>query len=120
MAFTDKNFGLSPRARQLLKKHGGCWGYSSGHVNDIYGEVAFSLSRYDLPNGRQLQEEVQAAPWSVGQCFFLALREAFDWLPESLWSEEEIQCALRGRAKKKGTHACPLRLKAARLLPSQP
>jgi hypothetical protein len=55
----------------------------------MFGEE-FPLHRYLLPNGRVLEEHVQAEPWSSGPCIFLALKEGRRWVRESLWSDEDV------------------------------
>jgi hypothetical protein len=55
----------------------------------------YSLDKYTLPDGRVMFEAVQDEPWSSGPVFFLALQdENGKWIPESLWTEEEIQAYL--------------------------
>jgi hypothetical protein len=57
-------------------------------------EDTYPLGRYIFPNGQVYYEEVQAQPWSAGPVFFLALRdEKGEWVPESLWPDEEIENA---------------------------
>lgn len=57
-------------------------------------EDEYSLHRYTMPDGKVYQEYVQAQPWSSGPCFFLALEdEDGKGVPESFWSEEDINNA---------------------------
>jgi len=63
-----------------------------GQFEGMFGEP-YPLHRYTLPDGRILEEVIQAAPWSSGPCIFLALQENGQWLPETLWSDEEIENA---------------------------
>jgi len=54
----------------------------------------YSLVKHILPDGRVFSEYVQAEPWSSGPCFFLALKdEKGEPVPESLWSQDEIDDA---------------------------
>lgn len=63
--------------------------YYIGMFDDRY-----ELTEYTLPDGRVYSEYVQAEPWSSGPVFFLALKdENGNWIPESMWSEEEIENA---------------------------
>lgn len=49
---------------------------------------------YTFPGGRMYYEAVQDQVQSSGLVVFLALKdEAGNWIPESLWTEEEIQSA---------------------------
>jgi len=80
---------------------------------DPFSDQPWSLNKYTFSDGRVLFERVQAEPWSSGPCVFTALteypegsREAASFrngtgvlsakgyfVPESLWSEEDIQAA---------------------------
>lgn len=52
------------------------------------------LAKYTFPDGRVYFEDVQAEPWSSGPLIFLALKDdKGNWIPESLWSDEEVQAA---------------------------
>lgn len=53
------------------------------------------LRIYTLKDGREVEEYVQAKPWSSGPCIFLALRDTKtkEPLPETLWDEEDIENA---------------------------
>lgn len=52
----------------------------------------FPLFRYVMADGREFYEYVQAEPWSSGPCYFLALRDSRgNPVPESLWTDEEIE-----------------------------
>lgn len=54
----------------------------------------YPLYKYTLPDGTVYEERVQAEPWSSGPVFFLALvDEIGQWVPESLWTDEEIDAA---------------------------
>ena len=62
----------------------------------FYGmfEDEYRLNKYTLRDGRVYYEEVQADPWSSGPVFFLALKdEDGNWVPETLWAQEEIDNA---------------------------
>lgn len=50
------------------------------------------LMIYTLLDGREVEEYIQAQPWSSGPCIFLALRDAKtkEPLPETLWDEGSI------------------------------
>ncbi|MFH1585871.1 MAG: hypothetical protein ABIB79_03830 [archaeon] len=53
-----------------------------------------NLMRHTLHDGTVYLEDVQAVPWSSGPCIFLALKDTKGtWIPETLWSEEEIRNA---------------------------
>ena len=71
--------------------------YADPFAGDLDGDEEGSksgvhLNRYTFPDGRVLVEKVQADPWSSGPVVFTALQdESGKWIPESLWSEQEIQ-----------------------------
>jgi len=55
----------------------------------------YPLHKYTFPDGTVYYEEVQATPWSSGPCYFLALQdEDREWVPESKWTNDEIQQGL--------------------------
>lgn len=55
------------------------------------GTKAFDLKRYELPDGRVFDEYVQAAPWSGGPCYYIALKDAAgNPVPESLWTKKQM------------------------------
>lgn len=61
------------------------------HTDPFSGDDG-TLDRYTLPNGRVLLERVQAEPWSSGPVVFTALQdESGAWVPESLWTDAEIE-----------------------------
>lgn len=63
--------------------------FYSGMFDDEY-----PLRKYTFADGRVYFEKVQAASWSAGYVFFLALEdEKGNWVPESLWAEEVIRAA---------------------------
>lgn len=64
---------------------------SARKVQNPFSGVDYSLYDFIFPSGRVLEEHVQAQPWSSGPVVFIALKEKDDWIPESLWSEDEIQ-----------------------------
>ncbi|MBI5077701.1 hypothetical protein HZB94_04980 [Candidatus Falkowbacteria bacterium] len=54
--------------------------------------VEYPLHKYTFPNGQIYYERLQTAPWSSGPVHFLALQnEDGKWVPESLWTDEEIR-----------------------------
>lgn len=64
----------------------------NGVIEGAWTDVVSTLHKHTLPDGRVLREEVQANPWSSGPCYFVALKdEAGNWVPESLWTDEEIE-----------------------------
>lgn len=61
-----------------------------GAIAGAYGQD-MPLTRYTMPNGRVFTEYVQAAPWSSGPCYFIALRnERGNVVTQSLWRQEDI------------------------------
>lgn len=61
-------------------------------VSDPFGGDDTPLHQYRFPDGRVLTEAVQDEPWSSGPVVFLAFKDASGtWVPESLWTEAEIQ-----------------------------
>lgn len=66
---------------------------SGERYSGMFGDE-YPLRKYTLPDGRVYFERLQAAPWSSGPVFFLALQdEKGTWVPESLWPQEEIDRA---------------------------
>lgn len=62
-----------------------------GHVKGAFNDIACVLNRYVFPDGRIYDEFVQAAPWSSGPCYFLALKDKHGRkIKESLWTEKEL------------------------------
>ena len=56
--------------------------------------ASYPLHKYTFLNGRVYCEKVQAAPWSSGPVYFLALQdESGNLVPKSLWADEEIAAA---------------------------
>ena len=63
-----------------------------GYIEGAWNDHVASLLKYTFPNGKTYQEAVQAEPWSSGPCYFVALKdETGNWVPESLWSPQEIE-----------------------------
>lgn len=63
------------------------------HFDGMY-DNKYPLYKHILPDNTVYFEYVQAAPWSSGPCFFLALKDKTGKpIRESLWSEEDIQNA---------------------------
>jgi hypothetical protein len=74
-----------PAARiQVIGKITGAW---KPHVADLH--------RYTMADGRVLVEYVQAAPWSSGPVYHIALKDEKTGKPvaNSLWTQEEIDQA---------------------------
>lgn len=64
-----------------------------GMFGDLYPLLRYTFRHGDM-TGRVLTEYVQAAPWSSGPVFFLALKdEGGNPVPESLWNDEDIKNA---------------------------
>jgi len=64
-----------------------------GEIESAFAEgmVIADLSRYELPDGRIFDEYIQAAPWSGGPCYYLALKDGFgNPVPESLWTKKQM------------------------------
>jgi hypothetical protein len=54
----------------------------------------YPLHKYTFPDGRIYFEVLQVERWSSGPVHFLALQdENRNWIPESLWTEEDIAAA---------------------------
>lgn len=65
-----------------------------GEVPGAFDDIACILNRYIFPDGRIYDEYVQAAPWSSGPCYFLALKDKHGrTIEESLWTDEELNNA---------------------------
>lgn len=117
MARSDQYIGLNDWARKLVtrkekvREHGvrifangkkqkfSRWRrmplVRSEHAGIIRGawtpEVA-KLHRYTLSDGKVYVEFVQAEPWHSGPCYFIALKDRHgNVVPESLWTDEEIE-----------------------------
>ncbi|MBX9690109.1 MAG: hypothetical protein K2X27_25585 [Candidatus Obscuribacterales bacterium] len=67
----------------------------AGVLRGAWNPAVAKLHRYTLPDGRVYVEHVQCAPWSGGPCYYIALKDQFtgEWVPESLWTDEETNCA---------------------------
>lgn len=66
---------------------------SSRFAEGMFPEEQLPLNDYRLPDGRVLEEHVQAVPWSSGPMIFTALKCDGEWVQESLWPQEEIDNA---------------------------
>lgn len=63
-------------------------------VTGMFDEDVHILKRYYLKQGGYVDEYVQAEPWSSGPVIFLALMDSNGQpIPETLWSQEEINNA---------------------------
>lgn len=64
-------------------------------IHGAWTDMVAPLHKYTFPDGRVYFEAIQAAPWSSGPCYFIALKdERGEWVPESRWSDEEIEASL--------------------------
>ena len=89
----DQYMGLTEAAQSLISGESVRMEKSGKTYSGMFDDV-FCLNRYTLQDGRVFTEAVQAEPWSSGPCFFLALQDEHgEWVPESLWSENEINAA---------------------------
>lgn len=63
-----------------------------GAIRGAYVSRVADLKEYTMPDGRVLQEFVQAAPWCGGPNYFIALKDVKTGLPvqESLWTDDEM------------------------------
>ncbi len=87
----DEIIGFTIRAKELIRgAEERLLDY--GITNTWSGSLLHPFSKYSLPDGRVLVEDVQSEPWSSGPCYFLALKDhkTGDWVEETLWSEEEM------------------------------
>ena len=95
--------GLSDKARNFLDKHAVYDERLNWTVSEVY-ENAKHLGMFDdgpmllkyrlKVDGSYVYEYAQAVPWSSGPCIFLALkRENGEPIPETLWSDEDIEKA---------------------------
>ena len=120
-----QNRGLTPKALEILESHRKIIytvveetrEYPNGKRNTVclankrvhkeletvkeYGDYGMfsecSLRQYTFSDKTVIEEYVQAEPWSSGPVVFLALRDGVTKkpIPESLWTEEEIDECLR-------------------------
>jgi hypothetical protein len=95
---TENVFGLNEWARRQTrnaKKRDHC------DVDGVWTKELLRLHRYILPEkGTEVEEYIQAEPWSGGPCYFFALRDTSTGEPiaESLWTDDEIlSCTRTGR-----------------------
>lgn len=66
-----------------------------GSGDTVEGFNSYPLVKYSFPDGRVLFEYVQDSPWSSGPVIFLALKDSDGKsIPESLWTDEEINSYL--------------------------
>ena len=118
MSWTDQYIGLNERAKKLIEgepvpvleeiRRTYPDGRQTNETRQVFESTVKSrvyytregawnpgfleLFAYTFPDGRVLREEVQTEPWSSGPCYLLALKdEQGNWVPESLWTEEEIE-----------------------------
>lgn len=93
----DQYVGLNDRAVALLfggKSNPALTIEQIGVITGAWDSVVADLRQYTLPNGCVYREKVQAEPWSSGPCYFVALvDETGAWVPESLWTDEELAAA---------------------------
>ncbi|MGH9553291.1 MAG: hypothetical protein ACRD3W_28175, partial [Terriglobales bacterium] len=62
-----------------------------GSIEGAWDPVVAELHRHTLSDGSMYEEYVQAAPWSGGPCYFIALKdESGQPVAKSLWSEEQL------------------------------
>lgn len=118
MARSDQYIGLNERARRMVtgkvkvREHGtrifadgkkqrfSRWRRMpvarvehAGILRGVWTPKVAVLHRYTMPDGKVYVEYVQAAPWSGGPCYFIALMDKHGKpVPESLWTEEEMGC----------------------------
>ena len=91
--------GLTDKAEEWINKN--CESISpidSGNTYEgMFGgkEDTYKLYKYLTKTGREVEEYIQAEPWSSGPCFFIALRyiDTKRSILKSLWSQEEINNA---------------------------
>lgn len=94
MRFEEKFFGLNEWARNVTRNASS---YRAGRLA-MQTSAPVYLIGYSLPDGRIAEEFLQAAPWSDGTCYFLALRERSSCQPiaESLWRDDQIESHIQG------------------------
>lgn len=63
-----------------------------GPVLGMFDETVHILRKYTLQSGQQIEEYIQAEPWSSGPVIFLALRDVQTKQPIEgcMWSDEEM------------------------------
>ena len=114
LAYTSHERRVYPDGREEIREPTPAYSSSvkaepSGETYAGMFDAEYPLQKYTLPDGKVFWEVVQAAPWSSGPVFFLALsqfnkgeREQFLsagasletlCVKESLWSEKEIDHA---------------------------
>lgn len=65
-----------------------------GQIWGAWTDKVADLHRYHLGHGRYFDEYVQAAPWSSGPCFFVALKnERGNVVTQSLYPQSQIDAA---------------------------
>lgn len=92
----DQYVGLNEWAVELVREgtRTGITVEKIGEIEGAWDPVVDDIRQYTFPNGRVYRERVQAEPWSSGPCYFVALvDETGAWVPESLWTDEEIMAA---------------------------
>jgi hypothetical protein len=80
--------GLNERARNLVD---GMFRKPYRQMEMCWEPPMPLLVYYDFEH--HYEEREQECPWSSGPCHFFALwdRERDEWVPESLWTEAEIE-----------------------------
>lgn len=63
-----------------------------GKIEGAWNPHVADLHRYQLPDGRVLEEFIQETPWSGGPVYHIALKDVRTGkpVPESLWTDEEL------------------------------
>lgn len=65
-----------------------------GTIRGAWNPEVATLHQYTFPDGRVYREYVQAAPWSGGPCYFIALKDRLGQpVPESIWTDDELASA---------------------------
>lgn len=78
-----------------------------GVIAGAFQDHVACLRRFILPTGEIFDEFVQCEPWSSGPMYFIALKDVNgDVVPESLWTDREIQIEVDGWCGDCGEEYC--------------
>jgi hypothetical protein len=90
MARTDQWVGLNSKAWDIVQD---AKNFVVTPVEGAFNEVAGYLHIYHCQNGDIYTEELQEIVWSSGPCYFTRLKKDGVVVPETNWTEEELDAA---------------------------
>ena len=66
--------------------------HTGNKVFGMFEDDVYDLDKYTMNDGREVEEYLQAEPWSSGPCLFIALQysDTKEPIHETLWPDKEI------------------------------